>query len=192
MAVCRKSATSDSYSERPSPKITLTCRLTSRWVNPCRNARIGAVLGALVRAHEPVPQRAGRQLRSVAERLVEILFPVALQRWAVAQSPGSCRAQVEGRARAAGAEAECCPVQEVGRCGNQRSEQAALVGGLEVGDEFEGDVGCASVIPGVHHEGHGHRRLVHGHQGRVRARRSAQDRRGVRIGRSASPSAVRA
>lgn len=41
MAVCRKSATSDSYSERPSPRMTLTCRLTSRWVNPCRNARIG-------------------------------------------------------------------------------------------------------------------------------------------------------
>jgi hypothetical protein len=30
-----------SYSERPSPMITLTCRLTSRWLNPCRNARIG-------------------------------------------------------------------------------------------------------------------------------------------------------
>jgi membrane protein insertase Oxa1/YidC/SpoIIIJ len=32
MAVWRKSATSDSYSARPSPMITLTCRLTSRWL----------------------------------------------------------------------------------------------------------------------------------------------------------------
>lgn len=84
---------------------------------------------------------------------------------------------------------------------------------LEVGDEFEGDVGGASVIPGVHHEGDGHRRLVHavcfhrtmylvdplcelvpvqGQPGRVRARRSAQDPRAIRIGRSASPSAVSA
>ena len=34
----------------------------------------------------------------------------------------SCRAQVEGRARAACAEAERCPVQEVWRCGQQLGE----------------------------------------------------------------------
>jgi hypothetical protein len=161
MAVWRKSATSDSYSERPSPRITLTCRLTSRCVNPCRNARIGRYSALSCALTSQSRSGLGRQLRSVAERLVEVLFLVALERLAVAQPPGSGRAQVEGRARAAGAEAKGCPVQEVGRCGQQRGERAMPIRVLEVGDELEGDVGCASVVPGVHHKGDGHRGLVH-------------------------------
>jgi hypothetical protein len=41
IAVCRKLPTSDSNSERVGwPRRTLTCRLTSRCVNPCRNSLI--------------------------------------------------------------------------------------------------------------------------------------------------------
>ena len=47
---------------------------------------------------------------------------------------------------------DCRPVQKVWRWGQQLGEHATPAGVLEGGDEFEGDVGCASVMPGVHHQ----------------------------------------
>src|SRR5215212_400556 len=104
IAVCRKLPTSDSNSERVGwPRRTLTWRLTSRCVKPCRNSLIAgysALSLALTSQSRSGPGVSCAHLR----RLRRDPVLTAAQGLAVAQPPDSRRAQVEGRDYAAGAE----------------------------------------------------------------------------------------